>query len=147
MDQVISEAARAAKRDVVGLESFEEQLAPFDKLSPAEARDAMLAAIGQAEVAGVMQDISLRLYLQRKSAVLLAWTRSPQPLPNLSGPSFPTRFLDGLIDERSLRMHEKLKPLLDKGGVFVAVGITHLPGDRGILNRLAHDGYQVEPLN
>ena len=147
MDQVIAEAARAAGREIVGLESLEEQLAPFDELSREDARDVLLAAITQAEVAGVVQDTTLRLYLQRKGAVLLAWTRLPRPLPKVIGPSYPARFLDRLIDERNVRMHDRMLPLLGKGNAFVAIGILHLSGETGILNRLVLDGYTVEAVN
>jgi uncharacterized protein YbaP (TraB family) len=146
MDQVISETARAAGREIIGLETLQEQLGAFEVLTREEARDVLLAALAQADVAGVVQDTSIRLYLQRKGGVLLTWTRLPKPLPALGGPPTPQRFLDELITVRNGRMADRLKPLLMRGGVFVAIGILHLPGEQGVLNRLKQDGYAIEPV-
>ena len=144
MDQVISEEALAAKRETIGLETLQEQLAIFDLLSPDELRDALLAALAQAQVAGVVQDASLRLYLKRRIGDLLTWTRSPHLLPSIGGPAMPPRLLSGLIDARNERMESRLRPLLVRGNVFAAIGILHLPGEGGVLARLLRDGFSVE---
>jgi uncharacterized protein len=47
------------------------------------------------------------------------------------------------VDERNLRMVERMTDRLAEGGVFVAVGALHLPGERGILNLLAGRGYRI----
>ena len=41
-------------------------------------------------------------------------------------------------------MLEKLEGYLEQGNTFVAVGASHLPGERGLLNLLAEKGYSVE---
>jgi len=55
-------------------------------------------------------------------------------------------FADRLINERNVRMIDRLQPLLRRGKVFIAVGALHLPGDGGILALLEGRGYRVTPL-
>ena len=41
-----------------------------------------------------------------------------------------------LIDERNLRMRDRLLPILEKGEAFVAVGAMHLSGENGLVELL-----------
>jgi uncharacterized protein YbaP (TraB family) len=40
-------------------------------------------------------------------------------------------------------MAERLTPHLDGGGVFVAVGALHLPGEQGLVRLMEESGYSV----
>lgn len=51
-----------------------------------------------------------------------------------------------LLDERNKKWIPKLKPVLDKGGAFIAVGALHLPGEVGVLELLKEEGYKVKPV-
>lgn len=48
-----------------------------------------------------------------------------------------------LLDDRNKKWIPKLKPLLDEGKVFIAVGALHLPGKMGVLELLKAEGYEV----
>ena len=48
-----------------------------------------------------------------------------------------------LIDERNLRMRDRLLPILEKGDAFVAVGAMHLSGETGLVELLRQSGYTV----
>lgn len=48
-----------------------------------------------------------------------------------------------LLDDRNKKWIPKLKPLLDEGNVFIAVGALHLPGEMGVLELLRKEGYIV----
>ena len=51
-----------------------------------------------------------------------------------------------LIDDRNVRMVERMQPQLRRGRAFIAVGALHLPGEAGILQLLAKRGYTVTPV-
>lgn len=51
-----------------------------------------------------------------------------------------------LLDERNKKWIPKLKPVLDSGNAFIAVGALHLPGKVGVLELLKKEGYEVEPV-
>ncbi|AEV33037.1 hypothetical protein Oweho_2061 [Owenweeksia hongkongensis DSM 17368] len=48
-----------------------------------------------------------------------------------------------LLDDRNKKWIPKLKPLLDEGKAFIAVGALHLPGEMGVLELLKAEGYVV----
>ncbi len=50
------------------------------------------------------------------------------------------------IDKRNLRMLERAMPLLQQGGVFIAVGALHLPGETGLIKLLEDAGFKLESL-
>ncbi len=51
-----------------------------------------------------------------------------------------------LITERNHRMVHRLRPRLNEGNTFIAIGALHLPGDDGVLRLLEKQGYTVTPL-
>ncbi len=50
------------------------------------------------------------------------------------------------IDKRNWRMLERALPLLEQGGVFIAVGALHLPGDTGLIKLLRDADYQLQVI-
>jgi uncharacterized protein YbaP (TraB family) len=55
-------------------------------------------------------------------------------------------FWTRLVDARNRVMVARMQPRLAEGNAFVAVGAAHLPGEKGILNLLARQGYTVRKL-
>ena len=48
-----------------------------------------------------------------------------------------------LIDHRNQRFMARLQDELPRGGVFVAVGAGHIPGENGLVEMLRGNGYAV----
>lgn len=55
-------------------------------------------------------------------------------------------YLKSLLLDRNHVMHERSKPLVEKGHAMIAVGAAHLPGEEGLLRLYERDGYRVERL-
>lgn len=52
-------------------------------------------------------------------------------------------FEQTIITNRNQTMVDRAEPLLAEGGVFMAVGALHLPGEKGIVELLRAKGYRV----
>lgn len=50
------------------------------------------------------------------------------------------------LELRNNEMARNLAALINKGSVFAAVGVAHLPGEKGILSLLREKGYSVTPV-
>ena len=76
----------------------------------------------------------------------MAWERDyyekffgPQKAHELLG------LIDGyLVDERNLDFTETAIPLLTQGRAVIAVGVFHLPGEKGLVNLFREAGFRVE---
>jgi hypothetical protein len=55
-------------------------------------------------------------------------------------------FQSRIVDERNLRMVDRLHEPFAEGGLFVAVGALHLPGEKGMLRLLEQRGYKIVRL-
>lgn len=58
-------------------------------------------------------------------------------------PALAAQIVKRLVVDRNRNMAGRLEPLLDQGGLFVAIGALHLPGEAGVLNLLAQRGYRI----
>lgn len=55
--------------------------------------------------------------------------------------------LYALIDNRNLRWVSQLRSLMAERSTFIAVGVGHLPGPKGLLNLLREAGYVVQAVS
>lgn len=54
--------------------------------------------------------------------------------------------MEVLIDDRNMAWIPKLEGPLSEGGVFIAVGALHLPGEKGLIELLKEKGFTLKPL-
>ena len=139
LDMQLMNAARQAGKQVVGLESVEEQLAVFDGV-PDTDQIAMLRDVAchyqvfQQELAEMVD-----AYVARDLAALVEQSERYDSAGKEA-------FMDKLLYQRNVRMAERMVPLLAVGHAFIAVGALHLPGERGVLRLLERHGYRVEAV-
>ncbi|ACK51310.1 GumN family protein [Methylocella silvestris BL2] len=143
-DQRIAAMARARGLKVVGLETMIEQLDSLDGLPPDESRALLVSTLRQASEAEDVVETTIARYVEQETGALLAWMRSPDFIPGVAGAATPALFLDRLISGRNQRMVARATPLLAEGGVFIAVGAAHLPGEDGLLRLFEKQGFAVE---
>ncbi len=145
-DELVGIIARERKIPVVGLETLAEQLTILDGLSPEVERDLLVATLRQLDHGEDVVETTIERYEAGDIGRLLAWMRAAEPFPAFGAAQTPPAFLDRLLGARNLRMRDRVLPLLARGGVFVAVGAAHLPGEDGLLRLLEKEGFGIEPI-
>lgn len=142
-EMILTEMAHRQGKPVFGMETAEEQLAAFDKL-PLKDQSAMLRyALNNLDRLPMVYQELVKTYLARDLGELLRISRDNF---NAEDQGQIERFQHALVDSRNRRMAERLIERLSEGGVFVAVGALHLPGEKGLLSILHDRGFRVETL-
>ncbi len=131
---------------VTGLETIAEQVDIGDDLTAAEQTALLRSVLAQASRADDAVETTILAYRHGQIGLLLAWTQSPNPIPGVPGAGTPPAVLDRIVTARTKRMRDRLLPLLEKGGVFVAVGTAHIPGQEGLAALFETAGYRVEKV-
>ncbi len=144
LDESLTRAAMGEGLQLVGLESLVSQLQAVSSLG----RQVFLNSLES--YARLYSDGSLdalagtfvELYLDEDIGAMLpttiafvtdeAATRNDQ-----------AEFERQLIEMRNRNMLDAARPLLEAGGVFIAVGAMHLPGETGLIEGLREAGYTV----
>lgn len=143
LDKVLYERAQAAGKAFYPLESVEEQIGIFGDLSNAEQREMLRSVLQEYRNYPQMFERMTEAYLARDLVRLSAMSDEH---PISSDPALQQRLMEQLLDERNRRMVERIEPRLRSGGLFIAVGALHLPGEGGLVALLRQRGYTVEPL-
>jgi uncharacterized protein len=136
-------AAEAGKR-ILGLESMEEQLAVFDDMSESDQIALLREALESRDELPAMFESLIEAYLARDLDTLME--RSEHYLQG-KDPRLAALFREAAVESRNRRMAQRMLPLLDQGGWFIAVGALHLPGAGGILSLVEQKGYRVTPVH
>ncbi|WIY27189.1 TraB/GumN family protein [Parasedimentitalea psychrophila] len=88
------------------------------------------------------------LYLQGELALGRAWQRST--LARIYGPDLAALYLQRadhfLLTQRNKTFLQTALPELQHGGVFMAIGSFHLPGEQGMIELLRQAGYTVSRI-
>lgn len=143
MDFSLSLRAAGAGLKVVGLETLEDQLSFLEQMP----MDQQLELLDQAlaEYANV-DTVHLEMVERYLAGDLVKLSGYAEEQMNGLKPESQAYFMEQGIDARNHRMIESLQPHLLEGGVFVAVGALHLPGEAGLINLLRLRGYELSPM-
>lgn len=143
LDDWLESRARKAGKQVVALETRQEQFDIYDKIPLDQQADLLKLTLEQyAESKPWVPKV--QLYLDGDLAMFdalwreyLGWLR----------PATAQTVDDRLINDRNKMMVERMLPLMQESSTFVAVGAAHLPGEQGILRLLERQGFTVTRLH
>jgi uncharacterized protein YbaP (TraB family) len=123
-----------------GLETMQEQLAIFDQLNACDQVALLRETLDALDQLPTLIESLTLAYLARDLGALMEKSQA-----YLAGgdPRLEALFWEAAVDSRNRRMIERIAPLVDEGGWFIAVGALHLPGPGGILNLLERRGYRI----
>ncbi len=143
LDMYLYERAKAAGKEVAGLESIQEQLAVLDDFTEDEQIILLRETLEVLDRLPEVFEHLIATYLQRDLAELL---RLSDEYLRGGDKALAQKFKAAALEVRNARMARRLDPYIRQGGCFVAVGALHLPGDGGLLERLDDAGYLVRTL-
>lgn len=144
LDIRLYQAALAANKQVIGLETIEEQVASFDSLGEDDQILMLRETLDNRDQLPQIFERLLGAYLDRD---LTALARLGDLYLGQGDPRLAEKFRRSVLDDRNLRMAARLDVHLRAGGCFIAVGALHLPGEEGLLARLGRQGLGVRAVD
>lgn len=140
LDDEIQRRARAAGKNVAGLETIEQQSKALFGYPIIDQAADLMELIRSDEESLVMIKRLTDAYLSGDLHEILAVIESPA-----SGMS--DKDADRLINSRNADWLRILAGLLPTASIMIAVGAGHLPGEKGILEGFRRLGFNVEPVD
>ncbi len=141
MEQVIMKEAKSYNKKVKGLETMSYQAGVLDSIPYKLQAQQLVEYIDKAND-GESEDTEMKEMFKaykeqdlKKLEDLLIATDA-----GIAG------FTDILLYHRNQNWVEKLKSLLPKKSLLIAVGAGHLPGEKGMINLLRKAGYHLTPV-
>lgn len=145
LDMLVAGEAKARGVPLIGLETHVEQYQSLaslpDDVQIAWLKSTIALAGREDEIAETIGE----LYRFRRISAL--WELSNGLLPDAGlDTGALLKLQTRLIDLRNQRMFERSRPLLMRGGAFIAVGALHLVGPHGLVELLRSDGFKMTPI-
>lgn len=136
LDMQLYNHAKKANKKCIGLETIDEQLSAIDEMTIEEQVKSLLETIN---------DDSLKIKLRGMLDYYI--DQDLEKLKRLIDDEEMTMELKKkLLDDRNLRIANRISENMGKSSVFAAVGAAHLIGSEGILNHLKLKGYKISPV-
>lgn len=143
MDLALSFRASGMGKDVVALETLDEQLAFLEGLDKALQIELVRQAVADHALIPDLFEQLISTYLSGDLERLEAESR--EQLGALDEAIVEHFNQVGLI-QRNRVMLERAEDWLDEGGLIIAVGALHLPGEDGLIELLREAGWTVEGI-
>ena len=145
LDMRIAEIGKERGLQVVGLETIPDQLEALAAVPEPQQLDMLRASLKFAHRTNDLMETLVQLYLDRKIAVAMPFQIALARRVGIGDVAF-AGFQEKLLVERNEKMRTAAEPLLEAGGLFIAVGALHLPGKKGLVALLREAGYTLTPV-
>jgi hypothetical protein len=137
LDKFLQEFALKENREVIGLETVEEQLIVSTQISLKEQSLVFWQQIQLSEEEIKNQNEKLiQYYIAHDSNALYHFCIKDVPLS----------YQKTLLDNRNVLLTHRIRKILDKKSVFVAIGAAHLEGEKGVIELLRNAGYKIKGI-
>lgn len=145
VDYMFLKKAQADNKDIIEIESMEEQIELFGSYSD-ELTDLILSQMledNYAEYASASERALYEAWKQGKLDEALLYSTNFSDTDNISDPLYQEYF-EKMIYTRNRTMADAAEQYIESGQkVFVLVGAFHYVGNKGIISLLENDGYTV----
>ncbi|GAB3544274.1 TraB/GumN family protein [Spirosoma fluminis] len=140
-DMKFAEMAAKDKKEVLGLETIEAQLAALDKIPLEEQLKGLVDMARKPEEAQKEFADLLAAYKAKDMAKLMSMMKTSQ----FSGGDF-TQVEESLLNERNTNWIPIIEKAAKEKPTFFAFGAGHLVNEKGVVNLLRKKGYTVTPV-
>lgn len=137
VDMYLQKKAKEKNKEVVGLETIDEQMEAFNSISLQEQAKMLYRTVTEYTKDGQSNsnlDQMLSLYYRQEIDSLYDMTQGS--LSDFSNKS--------LLLERNQRMADRMEKIMKDKKLFTAVGAAHLAGEKGVIGLLRKKGYLVK---
>jgi len=142
LDDNLLATGLARRMQIISLESIEEQIAAFDTIPLASQVALLRHALAQREALARRTEGTIEAWLRGDLAgIARATERIDREFPGMG--RHYAELTRHIIEDRTVVMHHRLFMPLRSGKVMVAIGASHLYGERGLLAMLRNDGYRI----
>jgi len=145
LDLQLYKKAQQLQIPTYGLETIKEQLAIFEKFSLDEQLIMLKQTMKQLDKMPAIFAKLHELYLQRDLTALMKFSIEYMHSGNDNQALIDT-YYKRIVDDRNIKMLERMEKRLEEGNAFIAVGALHLPGEKGLLKLLQGRGYRLSVL-
>lgn len=153
VDQYLQAYAYQNKKQVIGIESYEEQmtaiLGDLKDIKVEEIGDFILASLKDDNLSfNLIKSLTgsqelLEIYTQRDQKRVCDFVSTYEASNN----KLATYIYERIFYERNGVMYNRTIDAVKKEGIFIAVGAGHLCGDNGLLAQYQKAGYSIRPVN
>lgn len=126
----------------IGLETLEEQFRAMARLSDDDQSAILKAHMKTFDKIEDATETMVQLWLSEDTGMMQALGRESFRAAGTE-PGVYTRFEEQLLTLRNRTMRDRAISHLTRGGIFIAVGALHLPGEHGLVNLVRDLGYTV----
>lgn len=142
LDALLAQDAKAAGKELLGLETIVSQLEAMNSL-PLEAHvDGLVSTLALGD--RLDDAIETMIVLYEDEDLGMIWPVLEAITPDQPGAEESyAAFEKIMVTTRNHGMVANAGPILDRGNAFIAVGALHLPGEEGVVELLRKAGYTV----
>jgi uncharacterized protein len=142
VDEFIAQTAKDLGVKVVGLETAAEQTDVLSSLDPSTAAIVLVSSARRPDVSDDAYATLLDLYVQQRPGEIEPVIDASHILTAQESAA-EDEMTTHLLGARNKAMVQRMAPLLEAGGAFVAVGALHLVGKGGLVELLRAAGFTV----
>ncbi|GAB2536146.1 TraB/GumN family protein [Spirosoma aerophilum] len=140
-DMTFAQMAAAEKKEVLGLESLEAELAALDKIPLTEQLKGLVDMAKNPDEAQKEFNDLIAVYKSHDIGKLMRTMNTSK----FSGGDF-TQFEESLLGERNANWIPVIEKAAKEKPTFFAFGAGHLGNEKGVINLLRKKGYTVKPM-
>ncbi len=139
LDIIIQKAGKKANKEIVALETADEQIEVlFNSLTLEKQAEILVKSVKEKEK-GIEQ-------MQKLDEAYLAGDLKKMEELYSEDEDMTEEYKKALVDTRNLKWISKLNKLFETKSGVVAVGCLHLVGETGLIKQLEKNGFSVEPV-